>query len=282
MIPKLLNADWNYWPEKHSADSIWTSSAKLGFDGIELGVYDPAEQLSESRVAEYVELTDRHGLAVGTVLYSMPPWKWPEGGLGHPTHARAAIEGALETARVGRDAFGCRVLGLWPGADTLDRDTRPAEVWPVLVESFSAIAEGVAGLGMEVAVEYKPQEMLANADAALRLCDAVGHAALGVLLDTGHALWVGEDLPVALHLIGDRLKHVHLGDTPGPVEADLPPGWHHDFTAFMTAIDEIGYTSAMSLDMYGAVDEGVIGSEAASAYGHTTMAEAAARARGQR
>jgi sugar phosphate isomerase/epimerase len=282
VIPKLLNADWNYWPEGHSAEEIWTSSAKLGFDGIELGVYDVAEQLSEAKVTEYVRLTDVHGLAVGTVLYSMPPARWPEGGLGNAQQAPAAIEGALATARVGRDAFGCRVLGLWPGADVLDRSTRPAEVWPVMVDSFRAIAEGVAELGMEVAVEYKPHELLANADAALRLCDAVDHPALGVLLDTGHALWVGEDLPVALHLVGDRLKHVHLGDTPGPVEADLPPGWHHDFTGFMTAIDELGYTGAMSLDMYGAVEEGVVGSEAASAYGYTTMKEAAARARGQR
>lgn len=282
MIPKLLNADWNYWPEEHSAESIWTSSAKLGFDGIELGVYDVADQLSDAKVGEYVALTDEHGLAVGAVLYSMPPWRWPAGGLGHRDHAREAVQGALDTARVGRDAFGCAVLGLWPGADRLDRTTRPAEVWPVMVESFRAIAEGVAELGMEVAVEYKPQEMLANADAALRLCDAVDHPALGVLLDTGHALWVGEDLPIAVRLIGDRLKHVHLGDTPGPVEADLPPGWHHDFTAFVSAIDDVGYAGAMSLDMYGAVDEGVIGSEAASAYGYTTMKEATARARGQR
>ena len=282
MIPKLLNADWNYWPEKHSAEFIWSSSAELGFDGIELGVYDVADQLSDAKVAEYVALTDANGLAVGTVLYSMPPWRWPKGGLGHPQYASEAIEGALETARVGRDAFGCAILGLWPGADTLDRSTRPTAVWPVMVQSFRAIAEGVAELGMEVAVEYKPREMLANADAALRLCDAVDHPALGVLLDTGHALWAGEDLPVALHLIGERLKHVHLGDTPGPVEADLPPGWHHDFSAFMVAIDEIGYTGAMSLDMYGSVEEGVIGSEAASAYGYTTMKEATARARGQR
>ena len=282
MTPKLLNADWNYWPEKHPADSIWRSSAALGFDGIELGVYDADEQLSEAKVAEYQGLGEQHGLPVEMVLYSMPPWRWPDGGLGSQAHAASAIDQAVETARVGAEAFGCGVLGLWPGADTLDRSTRPAEVWPTMVASFAAIAERVADLGMEVAVEYKPLEMLANADAALRLCDAVDSPSLGVLLDTGHALWVGEDLPVALHLIGDRLKHVHLGDTPGPVEADLPPGWHHDFTAFMTAIDEIGYHGAMSLDMYGAVDEGVMSSEAASRYGYETMVAAAARARADR
>jgi hypothetical protein len=38
----------------------------------------------------------------------------------------------------------------------------------------------------------------------------------------------------------------------------------------------------MSLDMYGAVDDGVMGSEAASRYGHDTMVAAAARARADR
>ena len=63
MTPKLLNADWNYWPEKHPADAIWRSSAALGFDGIELGVYDAAEQLSEARVAEYQALGEQRGIA---------------------------------------------------------------------------------------------------------------------------------------------------------------------------------------------------------------------------
>lgn len=282
MTPLLLNADWNYWPEKHGPEAIWASSAALGFDGIELGVYDPEEQLSAERIATCRALADRHGLPVGTVLYSMPPRRWPNGGLGSRDHAPLAIEQAIATARAGSEAFGCRVLGIWPGADRLDRQTRPAEVWPTLVASFRAIADNVAELGMEVAVEYKPHEMLGSVDAALRLCDAVDQPALGVLLDTGHALWAGEDLPVALHLLAGRLKHVHLGDTPGPVEADLPPGWHHDFTAFMAAIDDIGYRGAMSLDMYGSVEEGVVSSEEASRFGLETMVAAAARARAPR
>lgn len=282
MTPALLNADWNYWPEGRSAEHIWESTKALGFDGLELGVYDPAEQLSEERVDTYRLLAERHGLPVTTVLYSMPPTRWPDGGLGNPVQAPLAIEAAIESARIAADAFGCSVLGLWPGADTLDRNTRPAEVWPTLVGSFRRLAASLADIGMELAVEYKPHEMLANVDAALRLCDAVDHPACGVLVDTGHALWVGEDMPIVLRQVGERLKHVHLGDTPGPVEADLPPGWHHDFTAFMSAIDEIGYGGAMSLDMYGAVDEGVMSSDAASRYGHDTMVAAASRARAAR
>lgn len=282
MRPRLLNADWNYWPERRSAESIWAASAEIGFDGIELGVYDPDVQLAAELVATYARLAEQHGLPVGTVLYSMPPARWPGGGLGSADHAPLAIEHVIATARIAADAFGCTVLGLWPGADVLDRRTRPRESWPTMVASFEALTDGVAALGMEVAVEYKPFEMLGNADAALRLCDAVDNPALGVLLDTGHALWAGEDMPIVVRLIGDRLKHVHLGDTPGPVEADLPPGWHHDFSPFMTAIDAIGYGGAMSLDMYGAVDEGVLGSDEASRYGYDTMAAAAARARAGR
>jgi sugar phosphate isomerase/epimerase len=282
MTPSLLNADWTYWPEERSAQHIWASSKAIGFDGLELGVYDPNEQLSEERVATYRDLVDRHGLPVGTVLYSMPPTRWPDGGLGNPVAAPEAIEAAVASARIARDAFGCSVLGLWPGADILDRETRPVEVWATLVDSFCQLTDRVADLGLDVAVEYKPHDILANVEASLRLCDAVDHPALGVLVDTGHALWVGEDMPVVLHQVGDRLKHVHLGDTPGPIEADLPPGWHHDFTAFMVAIDEIGYTGAMSLDMYGAVDEAGMSSEYASRFGYDTMTMATARARSGR
>lgn len=278
MTPALLNADWNYWPEGHTPEHIWQSSKAIGFDGLELGVYDPAEQLSERLVDTYRHLAERHDLPVGTVLFSMPPARWPDGGMGAPAQAPRAIEAAIETARIASAAFGCTVLGLWPGADLLDRTTDPAAVWPTLVASFRRLTDALADLGMELAVEYKPHEMLPNVDAALRLCDAVDHPACGVLVDTGHALWVGEDLPIVVRQAGTQLKHVHLGDTPGPVEADLPPGWHHDFTAFMAALDEIGYRGAMSLDMYGAVDEGVLGSEAASRYGYDTMLAAASRA----
>lgn len=282
MTPRLLNADWNYWPEGHTAESIWASSKRLGFDGIELGVYDPGEQLSDALVDGYRSLVEAHELPVGAVLYSMPPARWPGKGLGSADHAPVAIEQAVATARIGRDAFGCAVLGVWPGADTLDRGTRPGDVWPRLVASFRAIAERVGDLGMQVAVEYKPLEMVADIHAALRLCDAVDHAALGVLVDTGHALWAGEDPAIVAHLGDDRLVHIHLGDTPGPVEADLPPGWHHDFTRFVIALDEIGYRGAMSLDLYGAVEKGVLASEAASRYGLDTMVTAIARARAAR
>jgi sugar phosphate isomerase/epimerase len=277
--PRLINADWNFWPEGHAPEAIWSLSAKLGFDGIELGVYDPTEQLSDALVETYRGLAEEQALTVETVLYSMPPTRWPDGGLADPAIAPKAIEAALTTARVASEAFGCHVLGIWPGADVLTRGTDIATAWTTLVGSFRSLAERVADLGMEVAVEYKPHELLANVDAALRLCDAVDHPALGVLVDTGHALWVGEDLPIVLHKVGDRLKHVHLGDTPGAFEADLPPGWHHDFTSFMAAIDEIGYDGAMSLDMYGAVDQGVLGSEEASRFGLDTMVAAANRAR---
>jgi sugar phosphate isomerase/epimerase len=282
VTPRLLNADWNYWPEDRPVASIWASSRHIGFDGIELGVYDPAEQLSDERIAAYQSLAAEHMLPVGAVLFSMPPARWPDGGLAHVASARLAIDQATETARIASRDFDCHVLGVWPGADTLKRGTRASELWPTLVASFRELAARVADLGMELAVEYKPQEMLGNADAALRLCDAVDEAGMGVLLDTGHALWAGEDLPIVVQVIGSRLKHVHLGDTPGPVEADLPPGWHHDFTAFVAALDDIGYRGQMSLDMYGAVVEGVVGADEASSYGHATMVGAAARARGIR
>ncbi len=114
---------------------------------------------------------------------------------------------------------------------------------------------------------------------AYELCDAIDAPNVGVLLDTGHALWAAEDLPVVVHMLGDRLFHLHLGDTPGDIDRDLPPGWNHDFTSFVAALDEIGYRGAMSLDMYGSVLERVLSAEEASRIGLDNMVAAAERAR---
>lgn len=279
MRPALVNADWNYWPEDVPPEAIWASCSAIGFDGIELGVYDPADQLSDARVATYRALADRFGVPVAAVLYSMPPGKWPGGGLGHPDSAPAAVEAATACGRIAREAFGLDALGVWPGADVLNRRTHYENSWRNVVDAVRTLARNLAPDGMRVSIEYKPRDLIGNADAALRLCDAIDAPNVGVLLDTGHALWAGEDLPVVVHMLGDRLFHLHLGDTPGDIDRDLPPGWNHDFTSFVAALDEIGYRGQMSLDMYGSILERVLSAEEASRIGFDNMVAAAERAR---
>jgi sugar phosphate isomerase/epimerase len=259
----LLNADWNFWPEQAGREAAWERCAELDFDGLELGVYAAGEELSGERLAELAALEARHGIGVRAVLFSLPPARWPEGAFSSRTHAgRAvgeAVEVGLRAAELGLDA-----IGIWPGADVLAQDTTYGDAWPRLVESFARVDARLAGEGVRTAVEYKPFELVSGPDAALRLCENVGSETIGVLLDTGHALWAAEDLAVVVDMLGARLLHVHLGDSPPGAEGDLPPGRVHDFVPFFGALARSGYGGALSLDMYGAVADGIAGAGAAS------------------
>ncbi len=244
----LVQADWNFWPDGLDAAAVWATCAALGFDGVELGVYRPDDELSAERRAILEHLVDRHGLGVAAVLFSMPPERWPDGALASADRADDAVAAIVETARRAAD-LGAGVLGVWPGADTAGGP----DAWARTAASVHSVAEAAGRLGLMVAVEPKGGQVLATTADAVRICEEVAHPALGVLVDTGHALAGGEDLGGLPAAVGAHLVHVHLGDSGGDVEDDLPPGRHHDFRPFLAALAATGYGGALSFDLYGCV-----------------------------
>jgi hypothetical protein len=146
MTPKLLNADWNYWPEGRSADSIWESSAKSGFDGIELPVYDPAGQLSDERVATYQRLAQQHDLPVGTVL----AWARPQRGADHPRQSTAiqrltfAVPGGKMAVVIAlRDM---RDVDHWLSSPKRDEIYRPLDITEVMASEVGSEATRYDGV----------------------------------------------------------------------------------------------------------------------------------------
>ena len=273
--PRFVNADWNFWPDGFDRPGIWHECARLGFDAMEVGVYRADEELSAAAMGAIEALESETGLGVEAVLFSMPAERWPDGGLASPSaSARAAAE-ITETARRAAD-LGAQVLGVWPGADLVagddpggsghcggDHGDGNSDGWARTLDAIDAVAAAAEPLGLTVAVEYKPGQLVAGADDALRLAETLGRPAIGVLVDTAHALAGGEDLATLPARCGPRLMHVHLGDSGGDVDADLPPGSHHDFGPFLAGLAAIGYGGALSFDLYGAVQAGVAtGSEA--------------------
>lgn len=243
-----MQADWNFWPDGLDASAIWARSAELGFDGVEVGVYRPDDELGADRRATLEHLIDRHGLGVTAVLFSMPPERWPGGALASAEHAADGVAAIVETARRAA-GLGAGVLGVWPGADAAGGP----DAWKRMAASLHTLAEVAHGLGLVVAVEAKDGQVVATTADAVRICDEVAHPALGVLLDTGHALAAEEDLDTLAAVVGSHLFHVHLGDSGGGVDDDLPPGSHHHFGPFLGALAARGYEGALSFDLYGCV-----------------------------
>jgi sugar phosphate isomerase/epimerase len=263
----LLNADWSYWPDGLARSEIWERCAALGFDGVEIGIYSADRELSADRIDEYRTLQGRFGIAVRAVLFSLPRERWPSGAFSSREHAPHAVREAIEIGtRAGE--LGVDLLGIWAGADVLGRSVSYQDAWPRLVESMSEIDSALHSTGIRTAVEYKPFELVSGPDAALRLCDNVGSTSIGVVLDTGHSLWAADDLPVVVDMLGTRLFHVHVGDSPPGAEGDLPPGRRHNFVPFFAALGRSSYTGGLALDMYGSIADGIVTGDDASREGH--------------
>ena len=280
-VPRLVNADWNFWPDGFDRFAIWRACAQLGFEAIEVGVYSADDELAPAAMSDIISLAAETGLGVQAVLFSMPAARWPDGGLASPHESGRAVAGIIETARRAAD-LGAEVLGVWPGADRTTAGGRGAlgtDGWARTLDALDAVATAAEPLGLAVAVEYKPGQLVGGADDALRLAEALDRPAVGVLVDTAHALAAGEDLGSLPGRLGDRLVHVHLGDSAGDADADLPPGAHHDFGPFLAGLAASGYRGALSFDLYGSVESGALTGSDASAQGlgyiRKTLAEAA-------
>ncbi len=274
---RLINADWNFWPDGFDRRRIWHSCAQLGFTGMELGVYRADDELSGPAMSSIEALAAETGLGVDAVLFSMPVERWPDGGLASAASTHRAVAEINETARRAA-GLGARVLGVWPGADPVPSVGDRADGWARTVDAIDAVADVAGSVGLAVAVEYKPAQLVAGAEEALRLVDEIDRAVVGVLVDTAHAFAAGEDLAALPHRLGERLVHVHLGDSGGDADADLPPGAEHDFVPFLRALATTHYSGALSFDLYGSVQAGLTTGVGASEQGLTYIRGALATA----
>lgn len=260
----IITADWNFWPDGLEPEKIFAAIRQLGFSGVELGVYESAVELSDERRAEIARWQVKYKLSVPAVLFSLPPKRWVSGCLASDD-ARVRRRVIDESIAIGRASheLGTTLLGVWLGGDRLAIVKDHAAAWRRMVEGVQAICDAVSDIKMMVALEYKPGEVVGNADAFLRLTDAVRADNLGMLLDTGHSLYGREDPAAVLKMAGSRLVHVHLDDNYGDYDRDLPPGAVHNFEAFFRTLGESRYRGPLSFDLYwGVAEEGISGMEA--------------------
>ncbi|SDT12823.1 sugar phosphate isomerase/epimerase family protein [Microlunatus soli] len=81
-------------------------------------------------------------------------------------------------------------------------------------------------------------------DDNLVIIDAVDHPQAGLLPDVFHMSIEESDLPAALRRAGDRIAHVHLGDS----NRLLPGHGHLDWPEIFAALREVGYDRYVNLE----------------------------------
>lgn len=243
--------------ERVPLEEVMSGLSKLGFDGIELGVFDIAKDGSSAEIGRAKELLVTHALEAPS-LYVDIAGHWPFAAFTHPDagvrrNVVALFKSGVEVAK----SLGVKMIGISPDCDGFPHPlgVHFKEAWNWFREGISECADAAGDAGLRFAFEYKPKEtrnfsLISNADSALRLIDQIKASNMGVLLDTGHAMYAKEDLPTTVEKLDKLLFHVHIDDNYGDWDDDLVPGTVHDFTDFFKALKRIDYQGYVGLDIY--------------------------------
>jgi D-psicose/D-tagatose/L-ribulose 3-epimerase len=107
-----------------------------------------------------------------------------------------------------------------------------------------ASAKGMT-LGLEICNRYETNVINTAAD-ALRLADDIGHDNVLIHLDSYHMNIEEDDFTRPVHLVGDRLGYVHIGENH---RGYLGSG-HLDFGSFFHALSDISYTGPITFESF--------------------------------
>jgi len=185
--------------------------ARAGYEGTELGPYGYLP--TSPRALE--SALRAHGLALGSSFVPLP--------LEDPGRRPAAVRGALDVARLlasqgvgelivadDEDPARTACAGRVPEDGSAGFDDGQ---WREAVATLEAVARALRDeLGMRVVVHHHAGTFVETPHEIDRLLAETDPELVGLLLDTGHAVYGGADPLEVLRRHGGRVRYVHLKD----------------------------------------------------------------------
>ncbi|MGA3066726.1 MAG: sugar phosphate isomerase/epimerase [Tepidisphaeraceae bacterium] len=118
-------------------------------------------------------------------------------------------------------------------------------------ESIQAVLKLADQFGVNVGIECEPGLFLEYAAELRDWIDRLGHPRLGANLDIGHCQVMGESIPAAIELLGDRIWNLHVEDIPGRKHYHLIPGQGTlDWPGVRSALRGIAYGRFLTVELY--------------------------------
>ncbi|WP_449462407.1 sugar phosphate isomerase/epimerase [Tardisphaera miroshnichenkoae] len=239
---------------RDAVDPVNAISKIKGVQGIEFNLSPGLESHA------LVEKAGEMGLkiaAVGVDLFSSR--RWALGALSSQDEA-IRMEAVSETQKAMDLAADLgAVVNVWAGQDGYDYPFQMdyPRAWSNMVDSIRRIADH--NPKVKVSIEYKPREprareIPANMGEALLMAEEVQRDNVGITIDVGHSLMVGEGLALAASLAmkHGKLFHLHLNDNLGSGDDDLDFGAVHvvDFLEMLSWLEKLGYDGWYSFDLF--------------------------------
>jgi protein FrlC len=123
-------------------------------------------------------------------------------------------------------------------------------------ESIGSVLEMADRFEMNVGIECEPGLFIEYVAELREWIDRLGHPRLGANLDIGHCQVIGESIPAAIELLGDRIWNLHVEDIPGRKHYHMIPGEGSvDWLGVKSALRGIGYERYLTVELYTHTDE---------------------------
>ncbi len=215
-----------------------------GIEGFEIAMFDPADldakQLRQAFGANGLECT---------VCAILPPGVNPlsadamdrKGALAH------LVQCVKTAAEIGAHKMGGPLyapIGYLPGR------RRTQDEWRWAVECFQSLGEVLDRNEVELGIEPVNRSetfFLNTVHEAKAFCEEVGHARMGVLIDTFHANIEEKNIAAAVRCAGKRLGHLHMSEN----DRGLVGSGHVDFPGIVATLKEIGYDGYLMIEGFG-------------------------------
>lgn len=224
----------------------WDAAAAAGFDALELR--GKADGAFAARLPE-LEAARADGVVMTSVCVEMSHFLGAfDAGLRRDavTQMRqqlttlAAIGGRVAVTPASYGMFSRRLPPFEPPRSS--REDRQ-----VLVDGFGELAEHARAEGVTICLEplnrYE-DHMINTLGQAVKICEAVGSAAMGVCADTYHMNIEEADVAASLLAAGAWLRHLQVSDSNR-----LEPGSGHiDWAATLAALDTLGYVEPLAYE----------------------------------
>lgn len=254
-LGRLSDRFSNYGQQRDLTSKFDLASQIEGLQGLEL-VY-PFDFLD---VVETKKLLDTYGLECSAVNVNIKAEsKFHLGALtSKDTGIRKEAVQYVKTAMDLSADLGTNLITCCPLSDGYDYafETDYPRAWKWFLDGVGEAASHRNDV--RICLEYKQSEprhkvIIPNAGTTLSACLQVGLPNVGVTMDMGHALYVGEGTAWAAGLLAQagKLFLVHVNDNYRNWDWDMIPGsinvW--DLVELMFYLDEIGYKGWMTSDV---------------------------------
>jgi len=214
-------------------ESVLDGAARLGYDGVEVGLFAPHPTVAEldttARRAAYLEAIESRGLALAGVVANFDGC--PSILTGDNTAFLASLDEQLDLcADIGTDMLRLEITD----APEVMRDVEYERAYERLVATWTEAARHGEARGVRVGWEFEPGTPFNAPSEILRIAADVDHPWFGIIYDTtqAHNCTLGRgqiaDPPetlaggqlALLDGLAGRITHVHLIDSDGTLAED--------------------------------------------------------------